>query len=95
MVKASDLIKEQDEKSKHKNKVFNKIYKRIEKKITQSSNVNLYECWYEIPEFILNLPLYCLKDCKKYVIHKLHHNGFKTVMLSDTIIMVSWKPNKT
>tara|TARA_B100000214_G_C23387322_1_gene365534 strand:- start:33 stop:143 length:111 start_codon:yes stop_codon:yes gene_type:complete len=32
MVKASDLVKEQDERNKQKNKVFNKIYKRIEKK---------------------------------------------------------------
>ena len=93
MVKASDLVKEQDERNKQKNKVFNKIYKRIEKKITQASSVNLYECWYEIPEFILNLPLYSLEDCKVFVINKLHHNGFKTSLLSNTIILVSWKPN--
>jgi hypothetical protein len=90
MVKASDLIKEQTERDKKKNIIYKKIYKRIEVKVQQASLANLYECWYEIPEFILNLPLYNLEDCKIYIINKLKKNGFKTGEYINNI-WISWK----
>ena len=90
MVKASDLIKEQKLRLIEKHVVFNKIYKRIENKIKQASLANLYECWYEIPEFILNLPLYNLEDCKIYIVNKLNNNEFKTGVYLNNI-WISWK----
>lgn len=91
MVKAEDLIREQENKDKLKKDIFKKIYKKVEKKIIQSSSVNLYNCWYDIPEFILNAPLYSFNDCKKYIIKKLEKNGFKYKMLNNTIILISWE----
>ena len=58
MVKASELVKEQKEREKIKTKIYKKIYKKVEKKIVQSSGVNLYKCWFQIPEFMINFPLY-------------------------------------
>ncbi len=57
MVKASDLINEQKIREKIKQQIYKKIYKRIENKIVKSSAMNLYECWYQIPEFLFNVPL--------------------------------------
>lgn len=93
MVKASDLVKEQQEKDKNRRKVFKTIYKRIETKISQSSNMNLYECWYEIPEFILNIPLYKLNECKQYLTDKLKSDGFH-IKWQNNIILISWKVTK-
>ena len=90
MVKASDLIKEQNEREKKKEIIFKKIYKRIEGKVKLASLANLYECWYEIPEFILNLPLYNLEDCKNYIVKKLNKNGFKSGIVVNNI-WISWK----
>ena len=74
MVKASDLIKEQMDRKKNKEKIFDKIYNRIENKVIKASKNNFYECYYEIPEFILNIPLYDFNDCKYYVLQKLIKN---------------------
>ena len=90
MVKASELIKEQKDRDKLKDNIYKKIYKRIEHKIKLASASNLYECWYEIPEFILNIPLYDLEDCKQYIMKKLSHNEFKTGHLHNNI-WISWK----
>jgi len=90
MVKASDLVKEQNEREKKKKLIFKKIYKRIEVKVQQASSANLFECWYDIPEFILNLPLYNLEDCKIYIINKLNKNGFKTGVFINNI-WISWR----
>jgi hypothetical protein len=92
MVKASDLVKEQQEKNNIKKKNYHKVYKRIEKKILQASSVNEYKCWYEIPEFILGIPLYSFDDCKNYVINKLKNDGFKTEMISNNVILIDWTP---
>jgi hypothetical protein len=90
MVKASDLVKQQKEKDKSKDKIYKKIYERIEYKIKHASGVNLYECWYEIPEFILNIPLYNLENCKLYVVNKLVEDGFNTSIINN-YIWISWK----
>ena len=86
MVKADDLIREQKKRNKLKEKIYKKIYKRIEKKIKLCSNINSYECWYEIPEFILNLPLYSLDDCMKYVVNQLKKDGFIVTILNEKIL---------
>jgi len=93
MVKASDLIKEQQSRDKDKEKIFEKIYTRIENKIVKASKSNLYECYCEIPEFLLNIPLYNLLDCKMYIIKKLKKNEFNAISYSYNTIFISWKLN--
>lgn len=90
MVKAEDLIKEQEEKNEIRKKCYKKVYKRIETKIVQVNSVNESQCWYEIPEFILGIPLYSFEDCKKYIIEKLKKNGFKSKMINDNVILIDW-----
>ena len=90
MVKAEELIREQLAKDKLKKESYKKVYKKLEKKIIQSSAVNLYYCWNDIPEFIINTPLYSLNDCKIYLSEKLKKNGFTFTMLTNTVILVSW-----
>lgn len=92
MVKASDLIKEQQEKNNIRKKIYRKVYDRIEKKILQLSNVDEYQCWYEIPEFILGIPLYSFIGCKEYILNRLYKNGFKAQMLSNSLLYVDWSP---
>tara|TARA_A100000164_G_C21259919_1_gene475258 strand:- start:194 stop:472 length:279 start_codon:yes stop_codon:yes gene_type:complete len=90
MVKASELVKEQKEREKIKKKIYKKIYKKVEKKIVQSSGVNLYKCWFQIPEFMINFPLYNVNDCNQYIMNKLKQNGFETELLAKNIIFISW-----
>lgn len=90
MVKAEDLIKEQEEKNNMRKEYYKKVYKRVEKKIVQVNSVNESQCWYEIPEFILGIPLYSFEDCKQYLINRLQKNGFKTNMLNNNTIFIDW-----
>ena len=93
MVKAEDLFNQQNEREKNKLKIYKKIYKNVEKKIIQSSNINLYQCWYKIPEFMFNLPLYNTENCKNFIIKKLKKNGFKINELNNVIFIFWDKPN--
>ena len=93
MVKASDLIKEQNDREEKKKEIFKKVFERVEKKITLASASNFYECYYEIPSFIKVLPLYSIENCKEYVKKRLKENGFK-VKSKENILVISWKPKK-
>ena len=90
MVKADKLIKEQEERDERKKITFNKIFLKIEKKIILRSAANDYHCWYSIPEFIIGLPMYSLKECKEYIENKLKKNKFKTEFFEPNIILVTW-----
>ncbi len=93
MVKAIDLINEQKQRDTYKQKIYKKIYKRIESKIIKSSSMNLYECWYEIPEFFFNVPLYNIDGCKQYLKNKLKADGFSVYFTGEghNVIVISWK----
>ena len=94
MVKADKLIKEQKERDNLKNNTFNKILVKIEKKIILSSAANFYYTWYEIPEFILGLPFYLLKECKDYLMKKLNHDGFETEFFEPNYLLIKWFPKE-
>ena len=92
MVKAEDLIKNQQEREKIKFKTFSKIYNNIEKKISLASTSDFYYIWYEIPEFIIGFPLYNLEECKTYVIKQIKNNGFTIEEFDENIILITWFP---
>lgn len=90
MVKAHELIKQQKEREERKKKTFDKIYSVIEKKITLASAGDYYYTWYQIPEFLVGLPLYSVEDCRKYIQEKLKNNGFETEFFSPNILLMKW-----
>lgn len=92
MVTAEELIKKQKERDYRKNITFNKIYEFIESKIVTSSAANNYHTWYQIPEFMVGLPLYSLIDCKDYIIKRLKENKFEIEFYEPNIILIKWFP---
>ena len=94
MVNAEDLIKEQKEREEIKIETFKKVYKTIEKKIILASSSNYYYVWYEVPEFIMGLPTYKLKDCIVYIQQKLKENKFETDLYSPNILLIKWFPKE-
>ena len=92
MVNANDLIKEQQKRDEIKVVTFDKVYKTIEKKIVLASASNYYYVWHEVPEFILGLPTYKLKDCIKHVKKRLKENDFECDWYTPNILLIKWFP---
>ena len=90
MVKASDLLKEQNERKKQKEKTFKKIYKNLEKRIIIANSGNHSSIWFEIPEFILGVPIYNIIECKNYLQDKLNDNGFVSKYYEPKYLSVDW-----
>jgi hypothetical protein len=47
--------------------------------------------WFEIPEFILGVPVYKVLECKDYLIKKLENDGFKVTFYEPNNLYVDWK----
>ena len=92
MVKATELIKQQENKDNKKFITFTKIYDNIERKIITASERNLYYTYYEIPQILIGYPIYSHKECYRYIDNKLKNNGFTTQEYLNNIILISWFP---
>jgi len=94
MVKADKLIKEQKDRENKRKETFNKILQKIEKKIVMASSSDHYFIWYLVPEFIIGLPLYNLKECIDHIEKEMKKNGFKTKVYEPNILYIDWMPSK-
>jgi hypothetical protein len=90
MVSIDDILSEQCERKKKKTKIYKKIYKLVERKIIDCSKVNNTGCYFTVPLFLINIPIYCVNECKIYLIQKLKKDGFKINNLDNNIIYISW-----
>lgn len=72
---------------------YNKILLRIHNKIKYISKqlVNDQCCWYVMPEVMIGIPKYDVKDCTAYVIEKLRDNGFVIRYTHPNLLFISWK----
>ena len=72
---------------------YNKILTRIHNKIkfTSKQLINEQCCWFIIPEILLGIPKYDVKDCTVYVIEKLRQNGFVVRYTHPNLIFISWR----
>jgi len=72
---------------------YNKILVRIHNKIKYISKqlINEQCCWYVMPEMMIGIPKYDVKDCTAYIIEKLRDNGFIVRYTHPNLLFISWK----
>ena len=63
---------------------------KLEKRIIIANSANHNSIWFEIPEFILGIPIYNVKECNNYLQKKLEKNGFSSKFLNQTYLYVDW-----
>lgn len=73
-------------------KTYNRILEKVHQKIKIASRQKMENqcCWYVIPEIILGIPKYDLKECVSYIIHELQENGFRLRYTHPNLIFISW-----
>lgn len=76
------------------NNIFNIILEKCHKKIKNIAESGGMNTFYEIPHFILGLPLYNINNCIEYIVKSLKNNGLLvyTSTKQINIIYISWNP---
>jgi hypothetical protein len=66
--------------------VLDRCYGRIRK----HANANRLDCLYEVPEFVVGLPLYDINKCINYVMRHLQINGFAVTYFFPRYLHIGW-----
>lgn len=79
-------------KKARRTNVYNSILQKCHMKIEEAAKKEKYFCYYDVPEYVIGLPLYNISECIEHVIDQLKENGFKVEYLFPKMIHVSWFP---
>jgi len=76
--------------------LYDNILKKCHSRILFNSKNNRTYCFYQIPEFMIGIPLYDVEKLKKYIINSLKSNGFELLYIDPNWLFITWnlKPNK-
>ena len=78
----------------NKNKVrmekFDMILQRIHSRIKYNARLEKTYCFFQIPEFIIGVPLYNVSDLRNYIINSLKRNGFHILYIDPNWVYISW-----
>lgn len=91
-INLDDLYDKKREVDHSKMVLYNKILNRIHTKIKMTSrNSKDAFCWYVIPEMMIGISRYDVKECTGYILNKLHENGFQIRYTHPNLIFISWQ----
>ena len=89
----NDLYKTNDRKNEVRLRIFDNILKKIHIRIKNSANHEKMYCFYQIPEFIIGVPLYDTNELKNYLINSLEKDRFKLLYVEPNWLFISWQVN--
>ena len=90
----NDLYRNHHKKNEVRIRIFDDILKKIHLRIKyNASNEKMY-CFYNIPEFIIGVPLYDIDELKMYLINSLKKDGFKLLYIDPNWLFISWEYKK-
>tara|TARA_B100000214_G_scaffold370887_1_gene346307 strand:+ start:2576 stop:3004 length:429 start_codon:yes stop_codon:yes gene_type:complete len=85
-----ELYETIDEKNNKRLEKFDGILKQIHTRIKYYSKLERTFCFFQIPEFIIGVPLYNVSDLRNYIINSLKRNGFHIVYIDPNWLYISW-----
>ena len=85
-----ELYESARRKELKKFETFDKILQRCHNKIKLYAQNRKTECIYEVPGFIIGVPIYDINELKEYLISSLNKNGFILKQFPPNWIYISW-----
>jgi hypothetical protein len=93
IVNIYELHNEINKKKESRIKSYEKVLDICQNKILTASKKELYKIIFDVPEFIIGLPVYNLNECIRFIIKKLEHKGFFVSYHFPKYLYVSWDLN--
>ena len=86
----TDLYGKINERNLKRYEKFDDVLKKIHIRIKYNASLEKTFCFYQIPEFIIGVPLYDVNEMKTYVINSLKNNGFQIMYIDPNWLFISW-----
>jgi hypothetical protein len=98
MLKASDVLQEQQERRNNRMAAMNPIISQIQAKIRQQSihNTNAPYIVYSVPTYVFGYPLFSLKEALESLVSEFSKAGYWIWVVDTNCLFISWiKPTKS
>ncbi len=89
-LKMHDLFEKSNQKQLKRMEIYDDVLVKCHKRIQYNSQLERTYCFYQIPEFILGVPLYNVNDMKEYIINSLKKNGFQIMYIEPNWVFINW-----
>ena len=70
---------------------FDDILKKVHNRIKYNAKNEKTYCFFQIPEFIIGVPLYNIEDLKNYLMDSLKKDGFKLIYIDPNWLFITWE----
>ena len=70
--------------------LYDSILKKCHSRILYNSGLQRTYCFYQIPEFVIGIPLYDIIELRNYVMNSLKTNGFEILYVEPNWIFIYW-----
>ena len=89
-----DLHNMRNKKAEREFKAYAKMLEGVYKRIMMVEKMNRSDTLYEVPAFIIGMPLYSREYAINYILHNLKLSGFKCNYLGESYIYINWGQKK-
>jgi len=91
-INLDELYDKKREYDESKLVTYNKILNRVHTKIKSTSRQTIHErcCWYIIPEMMIGITRYNVKECTSFLLSKLTDNGFTVKYTHPNLLFICW-----
>ena len=70
--------------------LYDSILKKCHSRILYNSGLQRTYCFYQIPEFIIGVPLYDVVELRQYIMNSLKTNGFELLYVEPNWLFITW-----
>ena len=92
MLKAKDVLEEQEARREQRmsamRPVLSQIYAKIRRQAIHAPNSPFVV--FEIPAYVFGYPLFQLSEARDYLLHTLQTSGFLVWVVDDKYLFISW-----
>ena len=79
-----------NQKTLRRMELYDSILKKCHNRILYNSGLQRIYCFYQIPEFVIGVPLYDIIELRNYVMNSLKTNGFEILYIEPNWLFIYW-----
>ena len=79
-----------NQKTLRRMELYDSILKKCHSRILYNSGLQRTYCFYQIPEFVIGVPLYDIIELRNYVMNSLKTNGFEILYIEPNWLFIYW-----
>lgn len=85
-----DLFETSNRKNLMRLEIYDSVLVKCHKRIKYNSSLERTYCFFQIPEFIIGVPLYRVEEMRIYIINSLKKDGLQVMYIDPNWLFISW-----